>query len=136
VPGVTDEDRNRYGQLLDRAVERGLLGPSDYEVRLRELAEASTLEQMNSIVTELPAFAPPSTPARSRSASLATAVGPAPPGPARRRQSPWLLLVIVIVVVAASLVFLALYAGHLVRSRNSGLAPPAVAARALSAPRL
>ena len=65
-PDVTDDDRNRYGRLLDRAAERGLLGPHDYEIRLRDLASASTIDQMNQIVTELPAFAsvPPTASAR------------------------------------------------------------------------
>jgi hypothetical protein len=134
---VTDEDRNHYGLLLDRAAERGLLGPSDYEVRLRDLAAASTIDQMNRIVTELPAFAaaPPTGSARARASRTPATRGAADLRSARRRSSPWLLLVIVVVVVAASLVFLAVYAGHLVRTHNSGLAPAAVPARPVSAPR-
>jgi hypothetical protein len=133
---VTDDDRNRYGLLLDRAAERGLLGPYDYEVRLRDLAAASTIEQMNGIVSELPAFAavPPTTGStRARASRTPATGGAADLRSARRRSSPWLLLVIVVVVVAASLVFLAVYAGHLVRTHNSGLAPAAVPARPVSA---
>ena len=33
--------------LLDRAAERGLLSPYDYEARLRDLAEATSIEEMN-----------------------------------------------------------------------------------------
>jgi hypothetical protein len=57
APPVTDQDRNRYGLLLDKALERGLLTTSDYEVRLRDLAEATSTEEMLAIVTDLPAFA-------------------------------------------------------------------------------
>ena len=57
VEVITDEERTRYGLLLDSAAERGLLDPADYEIRLRELAEATTTAQMTDIVAELPAFA-------------------------------------------------------------------------------
>jgi len=73
---VTDEDRNRYGVLLDRAAERGLLSPAEYQVRLVELAEATSVEQLHRIVTELPAF--------GGSAGPATVAGgpvPVPGGP-------------------------------------------------------
>ena len=40
---------------------------------------------------------------------------------------------IVVLVVAALLVFLSLYATHLVRPHNSGLAPASVPARPVSA---
>ncbi len=60
---VTDHDRTVYGDLLDRAAERGLLSEHDYQIRLGELAEATTVDQMQRIVTELPAFTP--TPAAS-----------------------------------------------------------------------
>lgn len=53
---VTDEVRNRYGVLLDHAAERGLLPPAEYQVRLVELAEATSVEQLQRIVTELPVF--------------------------------------------------------------------------------
>ncbi|MGH9079232.1 MAG: DUF1707 domain-containing protein [Acidimicrobiales bacterium] len=136
---VTDEDRNRYGLLLDRAAERGLIGPYDYEVRLADLAAASTIEQMNRIVTELPAFAPaaatPSVPRASATAGLGRP-GSGPTGASRRRSSPWMLLVIVVAVVAASLMLLTIYAEHTVRSRNSGLAPSVPAVRTVSALRL
>jgi hypothetical protein len=139
-PGVTDEDRNRYGHLLDRAAERGLIGPSDYEVRLRDLAEATTIEELNRIVTELPAFGPaPATAPRSGSrAGAGRALGSGGVGVpvrSRRRSSPWLLLVIVVAIMAASLVLLAIFAEHFARTRNSGL-PSVTAVGAVSALRL
>jgi Domain of unknown function (DUF1707) len=133
---VTDEDRNRYGLLLDRAAERGLIGPDDYRVRLEDLAAASTIEQMNRIVTELPAFViPPVVRPRPRAPGLQVpGVTGSMGGPRRsRRSSPWLLLLIVVAVVAASLVFLTIYAEHTVRTRNSGLAPRATVALTVSA---
>jgi hypothetical protein len=133
---VTDEDRNRYGLLLDRAAERGLIGPDDYRVRLADLAAASTIEQMNRIVTELPVFVtPPAIRSRPRASGLQLPGVPSSMG-ASRRSSPWLLLLIVVAVVAASLVFLTIYAEHTVKSRNSGLAPRATVARTVSALRL
>ena len=54
--GVTDEDRNRYGVLLDHAAERGLLSPGDYQARLSEVASATSLDELKRIVTELPVF--------------------------------------------------------------------------------
>ncbi len=129
---ITNDDRNRYGLLLDRAAQRGLIGPDDYRVRLGDLAEASTIEQMNRIVTELPAFVtPPAVRSRPRAAGVrvprARASMEAP-----RRSSPWLLLVIVVAVVAVSLVVLTVYAEHSVRSRNSGLASLGHPAQTLS----
>jgi len=75
---ITDEVRIRYGLLLDRAAERGLLEPADYEVRLRALAGATTTEQMVDIVAELPAFTPP--PSRGSPAG-ALGAGRSIPGP-------------------------------------------------------
>jgi Domain of unknown function (DUF1707) len=135
-PGVTDDDRHRYGRLLDRAAERGLLDSHDYEVRLRDLASASTVDEMNRIVAELPAFTSvPAGTSRTRARGPVAGRPTHRPAWARppRRSSPWLLLVIVVVVVAASLVFLSLYAGHLVHHRNSGLAPASVPAGSVSA---
>ena len=46
VPGeVSDEERNRYGVLLDHAAERGLLTAAEYQVRLAELADATSIER-------------------------------------------------------------------------------------------
>ncbi len=139
-PVVTDEDRTRFGLLLDHAAERGLLGPADYQVRLRELAEATSIEEMTAIVSELPAFQPaPATVGKGRvrpagagpgrlgeTGSAAGVAAPLGAGPAstRRRSSPWVLLVLMVVVVAASLLFLALYAEHTVHGRT-GTGQPA-----------
>jgi Domain of unknown function (DUF1707) len=123
---VTDEDRTRYGVLLDRAAERGLLAPYDYEMRLRDVASATTIEQMNRIVTELPVFTGPAgaTPRNRRRPvdplissnrpSFSAAAGP-------RRARLWLMVTIVMVVAVASLLFLSIYTRHLVHNRNSGL---------------
>jgi hypothetical protein len=135
---ITDEERNRYGLLLDRAAERGLLGPSEYEVRLRELAEATTTEQMMQIVTELPVFnaLPPNTaPKRSRPAGHSLARGAGGSGP-RRRVTVWALLGLLVVVAVVSLVILAVSAERLThrQGHNSGTAP--VVTRSVSALRL
>ena len=133
---VSDDDRTAYGVLLDRAAERGLLSQYDYELRLGELAAATSIDQMQQIVTELPVFtAPPPSATAHRSrrtgpdVALATVRG-------RRRSSPWVLLAIMVVVVLASLVFFAIYAEHLVRNHNAGLVSTPVAVRAFSALRL
>ena len=43
-----------------RAAERGLLSPTEYQARLGEVAEASSVDELRRIVTELPAFGTPS----------------------------------------------------------------------------
>ncbi len=135
---VTDDDRTTYGRLLDRAAERGLLSPYDYEVRLGELAEATSLDQMRRIVTELPVFAsPPPVPARasrpSRRSVPVVSPDAAPDPVARRpRASPWVLLVVIVAVVLASLVFFAVFAEHLVHNHDPGTVIGS-AARLLSA---
>ena len=63
---VTDEDRTTFGLLFDRAAERGLLTQSEYQLRLGELAEATSRDEMRRIVTELPVFVTPPPMARSR----------------------------------------------------------------------
>jgi len=138
---VTDEDRTRYGVLLDRAAERGLLAPYDYEIRLRDLASATTVDQMNQIVTELPAFTSTASarpPKKSRWAN--PGVEPdrplvAPTG-GRRSPNPWLMLAILVIITVVSLVLLAAYAQHMVRSHHSGLRSPPAATRSLSGLRL
>ncbi|MGO8869950.1 MAG: DUF1707 domain-containing protein [Acidimicrobiales bacterium] len=136
-PGpVSDDDRNRYGVLLDRAAERGLLTPHDYEVKLGDLASATSLDEMNQIVTELPVFeaqASPTAPRRSRSTTGVAA----PAGAALRgsRTSPWLLLAIVVALAVVSLVFLAVYARHVGHSQGSAPVLPAPT-RFVSGPRL
>jgi hypothetical protein len=133
---VTDEERTRYGLLLDRAAERGLLDPAEYEIRLRELAEATSTARMLEIVTELPAFTlPPATAAR---ASRSVRTKPAAPGTGgqRRRGTVWVVLVVVVVIAVVSLVVLALSVERLSRTHGSGQSSPPVATQRLSAPRL
>ncbi len=152
--GITDEDRNRYGVLLDRALDRGLLTPSDYQVRLAELAEATSIEQMHRIVTELPVFAAP--PAKTQGGSrrqVRVPWGERPPGvaasgnpnrsgaPAARsweQSGRWLVLAALVVVLVASLIVLALLAGHLTHTQSGGLVPrpPSAGAAVLSGLRL
>ncbi len=107
---MTDDDRNRFGALLDKAAQRGLLSAADYEVRLRDLAVATTTEEMMAIVTDLPAFAVPAaaTPTgrrgmaagNKRDARTAAAIGGATRSSHRTDgSSPWLMLVVLIVAV-------------------------------------
>ena len=145
--GVTDEDRNRYGVLLDHAAERGLLSGAEYQARLVELADATSVDQMQRIVTELPAFgAVGSAPAATRGSASASAPAPAPgdleaalwaartpPAPRRARGNPWMVLLVVVVVLAVALVALALVAAHYSHTHHTGLAP--VAGALLSRPR-
>jgi hypothetical protein len=137
---VSDDDRTRYGLLLDRAAERGLLSSYDYQVKLGELAEATTIDQMKTIVTDFPALTTPPTATRPTtskrsSAAVAPGVGLAAVG-GRRRSSPWVLLGVLVFVVLASIVFFYLYAEHLVHTRGAGVLVSGAAARALSALRL
>jgi hypothetical protein len=132
---VTDEERTRYGLLLDRAAERGLLDPTEYQIRLRELAEATSTARMRELVTELPAFAlpAPSTAWSPRSARTKQAV----PGMAgqRRRTTVWVVLAVVVVIAVVSLIVLALSVERLSRNHGSQSAPP-VATQPISGPRL
>ncbi len=156
-PEVSDEDRQRYGVLLDRAAERGLLGPYDYEIRLRELAAADTIEEMNRIVTELPVFVAraPARSGRSRSRNggaapatgvpAADRVGAADPvaaidaalaarraaGPSAPKPAPWRALIITVIVLVVVVVVTALFASHLVHTHNQGLAARAAPASAV-----
>jgi hypothetical protein len=131
---VTDEDRTRYGLLLDSAAERGLLGTYEYEVRLRDLASATSFEELNRIVSELPVLtaltAAPSKQNR-RSASIAPHSLAGRRG-GKRPVSHWVMLAILVLVVIAALVFLSVYTRHLVRNHHAGVAPPA-AVRVVSA---
>jgi hypothetical protein len=92
---------------------------------------------MNQIVTELPAFTSTASgrpPKKSRRAT--PGVEPdrplvAPTG-GRRSRNLWMMLAILVIIAVVSVVPLAAYAQHMVRSHNSGLRPPPVATRPLS----
>jgi len=122
---VTDEDRNRFGALLDRAAERGLLTPQEYESRLGELAEAESVEAMRTIVTELPIMTAPASafrPTRSRplgSPSVPNAPSSGPPD-GRNRSSRWFLLAVVVVVMVVAMLFFAIYATHMIHGHATG----------------
>jgi hypothetical protein len=117
---VTDEDRNRFGILLDRAAERGLLGPAEYEVRLGELAEATTIDQMRTIVTDLPLFTAPSTDSSKRVPAGRSVPSSLTAGTSKQRGTPWVALVVVVIVLIGALAFLAVYAQHLTHTHSSG----------------
>jgi hypothetical protein len=135
---VTDQDRTVYGDLLDRAAERGLLSEHDYQIRLGELAEATTVNQMQRIVTELPAFVSSPPASAHRPSRRAKPVKVPQPGTVtgRRRSSPWVLLGIVVIVAAVSLVWLSIYADHLIRNHNAGVVSMSVAVSSLGVLRL
>jgi hypothetical protein len=140
-PMVSDDDRTRYGMLLDRAAERGLLSADDYQVKLGELADATSIDQMNMIVSNFPALtltpsSTRSTTSRRSTAALTSGVALAPRPGGRRRSSPWVLLGVLVFVVLASIVVFYVYAEHLVHSRGAGVVAWSAAARALSALRL
>jgi hypothetical protein len=132
---VTDEDRNRFGLLLDHAAERGLLSPADYQVRLAELAEADSIEELQRIVTELPAFG--ATPGMSAPSPQPAAVPGGPPAPEldaalwasltpaaprRGRGNPWLVLLVVVAILVVALAGLALVASHVIHTHAPGAA--------------
>ena len=124
---VTDDDRHQYGLLLDRAAERGLLTPYDYELRLGDLAAADTIDEMKRIVSELPVFtgiSRPPGPARQSIIPLAPH-RPLTTKPARRSINRWVMLAVVLVVVVAALVFLTVYAKHVANTLGNPGATPA-----------
>jgi Domain of unknown function (DUF1707) len=129
---VTDDDRHRYGLLLDRAAERGLLNPAEYEHRLGEMASATTIDEMKSIVTELPVFTTPGATTRRPSPRPKSLASPVAGGGSKR----WLLLAVFVIVVVLAMGFLAVYSHHLVDSRNPGQSTGTVPVRPVSAPRL
>lgn len=153
-PPVTDEDRNRFGVLLDHAAERGLLTPVEYQARLGELAEATSMDELRRIVTELPAFNASVMVDRSKGSKSRTRTRVAPvatqvpsvygdpdswtsltPATARRsRANPWLVLVIVVAVLLVAMVVLGLLAAR--ASHTSGAGPTGSVTLAVSLLRL
>jgi hypothetical protein len=134
---VTDEDRNRYGVLLDHAAERGLLSPTEYRLRLADLAEATSIDECRRIVTELPIFdrvnaqttasavpsgLPPGVSATGSGLDSALWAGLTPAKVRRGRGSPWLILVAVLVLLVMAMVALGLIAAHFAHAHTAGLA--------------
>jgi hypothetical protein len=161
LPPVTDEDRQVYGRLLDSAHERGLLGPYDYEVRLRELSDATSIEEMKAIVTEMPIFVQPpavgtsrrtgsllsSSRASSRARSRPEMTAEGTPGSlglsgtsrgrGRSGSNPWARMVVLLAVVVVLLVALSIFAQHAIKSHSGGSGSRApVATRPVSSLRL
>lgn len=143
---VTDKDRHVFGALLDRAAERGLLNPHEYELRLGELATATSLEQMREIVTDfpLPSTAPSAAAAKKLSKSpRGSSAGDAvlgmpgldplrPSRHSRQRNSPWLFLGIVLVVFVVVMVLFSIYAEHVLHTHPTGLVVDHLGARVSS----
>ena len=143
--GVTDEDRNRFGVLLDHAAERGLLSPAEYQCRLAELAGAASVDELQRIVTELPAFGGVVASGQMPGPSPGPSPGPKLPGTApgtpapeidaalwanltpavdrRRWGNPWVVLAVLVVVLAAALVGLALVAAHVAHTQTHAASP-------------
>ncbi len=126
---VTDEERNRFGALLDSAAERGLLTSYEYEARLRDLAVADTVDELRRIVADLPAFTAPAVQPSIRAWGRPRPADEAQGGKGRSR---WIALALLVVVVTVSLVFLAVEIQHLAKHHAGGAGPP----RAVSALRL
>jgi hypothetical protein len=140
---ITDKDRHVFGALLDRAAERGLLNPHEYQLRLGELASATSLEQMREIVTNfpLPSTAPSAAVIKKRSKStrgssagdaMLAMQGLAPMQPNRHskeRNSPWLLLTVVLVVFVVVMVLFSIYAAHVLHTHQTGMINGHVTAR-------
>lgn len=114
-------------------MESGLLGAYDYETRLSDLADASTIDEMKKIVTELPMFSASAPTAKPRKSSLFSTSPGSPrsqttpgseysriPGVATKgRSNPWTKLIILLVVVVVMFVALSIYAEHLVHNRHN-----------------
>ncbi len=137
---VSDDERNRYGVLLDHAAERGLLTPTEYRERLAQLAEAPSIEDLQRIVTELPSFNASGAPESSTSARAGQA-RPAPsdiPDPAAldaalwanltpassRRPSGnhWFVLGLMVAILIVAMLVLALVAAHMAHTHHAAFA--------------
>ena len=118
VPGeVSDEERNRDRVLLDHAAERGLLTAAEYQVRLAELADATSIEQLQRIVTEFPAFggrrprldgrdpgrrrAAPAPVPGAHTGTRRRTVGQPDAGDTASPGNPWLILIVIVILVVA-----------------------------------
>jgi len=104
-------------------------------MRLRDLASATTVDQMNHIVTELSVFAAARPPPKRSRRSIPDVERDHPllgPAGGRRGANPWPTMAILVIIVVVSLVLLAVYARHVVRNHSSGLRTPPTATRPLS----
>ena len=127
---VSDDERNRYGVMVDHAAERGLLTPAEYMARLAEVAEATSIEELQRIVTELPLFDEPAALARATAnrrvqdpADLDAVLSSGLSQPKRRkfRTNPWIILAIMVSVLFIALVVLTVVANHLSHNPSSGV---------------
>jgi hypothetical protein len=136
---VSDDDRNRYGVLLDNVAERGLLTPAEYRQRLTLLAEAPSIEDLQRIVTEFPSFnlsaAPASSPNAPAGRPRPTASDIPDPAaldaamwatltPATSRRASggqWLILGLMVVILIIAMVVLGLIAAHMAHSHHASI---------------
>ncbi len=137
---IDGADREAYARLLDRARARGLLSPTEHQLRLAELADAGSVAEMQRIVTDLPALngvnaSAPRSPVRSDRHSTGLAAWPGAAGyrASRRRAAatpgsrPWTLLAVLIIVVVLVFALLVVYADRVVHQSHveSGSLPVA-----------
>ncbi len=133
---VTDEERNRFGSLLDAAAERGLLSPGDYQARLAQVADAGSVAELQRIVTELPAFGGTVPPVASGTAARTPVdvdavlwAGRTQAVARRGRGNQWLVLAVVVGVLLVALVALGLVAAHIAHDHSLGGAAAVVTGR-------
>lgn len=125
VTPVTDDDRQAYGRLLDGAFDRGLIGAYDYDVRLRELSEATDIGVMTRIVTDLPVFVRPAGTGQPRRSKAQVRPTGSPFGSRQTERSVWTKLVVLLAVVVVAMVILVVGAERLVHlhHQRSGAMP-------------
>jgi hypothetical protein len=107
----TDDDRQRYGRLLDSAYSRRLIDDSEYSRRLEELVEADSIERMDQIVGVIPTGLDP--------VDMARLTGPRKqPNPAAKRRQ---TAIIAIVFLFLMLIILGVLLAVSVHNHQSGL---------------
>ncbi len=65
----TDEDRDRYLRLLDNARDRGLLDVEEHARKVVAIGSASSLDELNEIVWQLPVAERPTVQPKTRGSS-------------------------------------------------------------------
>jgi hypothetical protein len=108
----SDEDRQHYGRLLDSAYSKGLIDEGEYSVRLTELVEADSIEQMKQIVGVIP------TGLDAVDLARLAAQGKTAQPVARRRQ----MAIVAIVFMFLMLIILGVLLAVSVHHRQNGLA--------------